>query len=163
MQAAKRDLVNALVVIVFCGIAYYGALQIPIRGAAKTEADFFPKIIIGLLLFLAVCLLVSAAYQLWKGKSAQREKVAVAGFRQRFAENRKVILTFVIFAIYIFLLQEIGYFISSILFLFALYLLLVPGKKRYVVGIIGAVLITVLLFVVFQYGLSVYLPGGTLF
>lgn len=163
MQAAKRDLMNSLVVMLFCGFAYYGASQIPIRGAAKTEADFFPKIIIGLLLFLSICLLINAAYTMWKSRSVSHGVAKKTDWKQAFVENRKVIITFLTFGVYIFLLQEIGYFISSILFLFVLYLLLMPGKKRYVAGLVGSVLITVLLFIVFQYGLSVYLPEGKLF
>lgn len=160
MKTAKRDAINAVVVMMFCGLAYYGTLQIPVRGAAKTEADFFPKIIIGLLLFLAICLLTHAIYTMMKHRQDEQAKT---DWKALLKDNRKVIITFLIFGVYILLLQEVGYFISSIAFLFALYLFLTPGRKRYITGIVGSVLITVILFLIFQYGLSVYLPEGNLF
>ncbi|WP_172372328.1 tripartite tricarboxylate transporter TctB family protein [Sporosarcina jiandibaonis] len=159
MREARKDLVNSLIIVAFCGIAYSGILEIPVRGAAKTEADFFPKIIVGLLFVLAIFLLVKSIYGMIKQEKRDNKKERV-DWQRLFKENSKVIYTFAIFSVYIFLLQGIGYFISSVIFLFALYLILMPGKKRYITGIIGSVLITVLLFVVFRYGLSVYLPEG---
>ena len=160
VKTAKRDAINALVVILFCGVAYSGVLQIPVRGAAKTEADFFPKIIIGLLLFLALCLLINAIYTMVKHRADVREKT---NWKALIKDNRKVMITFLIFGAYILLLQEVGYFISSFVFLLTLYLFLMPGKKRYITAVVGSVLITVVLFLIFQYGLSVYLPKGRLF
>lgn len=162
MREAKKDLLNSIIIVAFCGVAYTGILEIPIRGAAKTEADFFPKIIIGLIFILAISLLSKSIYGMIKQRNNESKKERV-NWQRLFKDNSKVIYTFAIFSTYIFLLQGVGYFISSVIFLFALYLILMPGKKRYTTGIIGSLLITVLLFIVFRYGLSVYLPEGKWF
>lgn len=161
MIKAKRDILNSIILLLFCGLAYYGASQIPIRSLGKTEADFFPKIIIGIVALLSVILLVQSFIRLNKEKDSKLN----LSIRHLIKENYKVILTFALFGIYVFALNTLGYFISSILFLYAIYYLLAPHKKmkhQWAV-LLGIVSFTLLLLVIFQQFLSVFLPRGIFF
>lgn len=159
MIKAKRDLVNSIILLAFCSLAYYGALVIPDRSYGKTGADFFPKIVIGIVAFLSICLLIQSIIRVTKEKES---KMTVSP-KLLFRENRKVIFTFVIFGIYILLLEYIGYFISSVLFMIALYYLLAVKKQKIWVVLLGTVALTYLLYLIFQKALSVFLPAGMLF
>jgi putative tricarboxylic transport membrane protein len=156
MVKAKRDLINAVMILVFCGFAYYGSSLISERNLGKTEADFFPNIIIIVISFLSVCLLINSIYRMKKEKDS---RVNVSP-KRLFHENKKIILTFVLFAAYVFLLGYIGYFLSSILFLLSLYLVLANNKQKLWIVSLGFIALTVLLYLVFQHALSVFLPTG---
>lgn len=159
MVKAKRDLINAVVILIFCGFAYYGSSLITDRNLGKTEADFFPNIVIGILVFLSLCLLVNSVYRM---KQEDDSKLNLS-FKMVLRENKKVILTFILFGLYVFLLGYIGYFVSSILFMITLYLVLADNKQRLWVVLLGFSALTLVLYFVFQNALSVFLPTGVLF
>jgi len=156
MRTEIKDVINSIGLLIFSVVAYIGINQIPIRGSQKTEADFFPKIIIGVIVFLTLLLLIINIVK-WIANKKEYEKTS---FKKIIKENKKVILSFVIFGAYVFLLDKIGYFVSSILFLFILYLMLATTKRRIWLGLLGAIAITFIMFVIFEQGLSVYLPTG---
>ncbi|UOQ92270.1 tripartite tricarboxylate transporter TctB family protein [Halobacillus shinanisalinarum] len=159
MVSTKRDLINALLLLFFCCFAYYESSLISERNLGKTEADFFPNIVIIVLAILSLCLLVKSIYGMVRAKDYHFK----FSFRNLLQENKKVILTFAIFGLYVLLLDYIGYFLSSILFLFTLYLLLSNNKQKLWAVLLGMVAFTLVLYVVFQNGLSVFLPTGQLF
>ncbi|MFD1337236.1 tripartite tricarboxylate transporter TctB family protein [Oceanobacillus iheyensis] len=158
MISAKRDLLNAILLLAFSGLAYLGSTQIPIQGFGKTEANFFPNIIIAVLVFLSVCLLTQSIYRFTK--ESKSEKVSI---RSAIRSNKKVIITFGLFAAYVFILPYAGYFIASILFLIGLYTVLAPNKNKIVLVILFMIGLVFILYVVFQQVLSVFLPPGILF
>ncbi|MFS0749978.1 tripartite tricarboxylate transporter TctB family protein [Oceanobacillus sp. 1P07AA] len=158
MTSAKRDLLNAILLLAFSGLAYIGSTQIPIQGFGKTEANFFPNIIIAILVFLSVCLLAQSIYRFTKEPRA--EKITI---RNAIRHNKKVIITFGLFAVYVFILPWAGYFIASILFLISLYTVLTPNKNKIVFVILFMIGLVFILYVVFRQVLSVFLPPGILF
>lgn len=159
MLSAKRDLINSLVILLFCGLAYYGASAIPERSLGKTEGDFFPNIIIVTLTILSLFLLIKSIYQFIKSE----KEINTTSFKEKIKENKKVIFTFLLFGLYIFVMPYIGYFVSSVTFLFLLYLLLSPNKKKLWIVFLGIIGVTYLLSFVFQKFLLVFLPTGMLF
>lgn len=159
MNKAKRDMFNSIGLLLFCCFAFYGSTQIPIREMGNTEADFFPIIVIGVISFLSICLLISSIYKMIKNKDSKTK----TSIKEMFQENKKIIWTFFIFASYVFLLKIIGYFLSSVIFLILLYILLAPNRRKLWLVSLGAAAITFVLFVIFQNGLSVFLPTGSLF
>ncbi|CDQ38884.1 MULTISPECIES: tripartite tricarboxylate transporter TctB family protein [Virgibacillus] len=158
MANAKRDFINAIILLAFSGFAYFGSTQIPIQGLGKTEADFFPTIVISVLAILSICLLIISMYRMTKEK--RMEKVAI---RKVIKRNKKVVATFGLFAGYVFLLPYIGYFIASVLFLISLYIVLAPTKNKLGLVILGMIGLILLLYVIFQQALSVFLPPGMFF
>lgn len=159
MVKAKRDCINAIVILAFCGFAYYLSLSIPAPSFGKTGGAFFPRIVIGAVAFLSLCYLVSSLLRIKKEKNIHLD-LSIPRFLK---ENSKVIGSFVIFGLYVFALGLLGYIISTILFLFALYMLLAEKKQKFWLVGIGIIVLTLLLFVVFQNILSVFLPTGVFF
>ncbi|ASK62160.1 hypothetical protein CFK37_08275 [Virgibacillus phasianinus] len=159
MIKAKRDIINALVILALCVFAYYGSSLISVRNLGKTEASFFPNIVIAVLAFLGICLLVNSIYRMAREKNSKFD----VSFKELLQENKKVIFTFAIFGVYVFLFSFIGYFVSTILFLAALYLLLSSNKQKLWVVLIGMVAFTFILYFIFNNALSVFLPSGVLF
>ncbi|MBP1948315.1 tripartite tricarboxylate transporter TctB family protein [Virgibacillus litoralis] len=159
MLKAKRDLINAVVILIFCGFAYYGSSLITDRNLGKTEADLFPNIVIGILTLLSLCLLVNSIYRM---KQEDDSKLNFS-LKMVLRENKKVILTFVLFGLYVFLLSYIGYFVSSILFMISLYFVLANNKQKLWAVFLGFTVFTTVLYFVFQNALSVFLPTGVLF
>ncbi|MDC3412077.1 tripartite tricarboxylate transporter TctB family protein [Aquibacillus sp. 3ASR75-11] len=159
MVKAKRDLINSVVILAFSGFAYYGSSLISERNLGKTEADFFPNIMIGVIAFLSLCLLANSIVRMKKEKDSHLN----ISIRKLLQENKKVILTFILFGLYVLLLGYIGYFPSSILFLITLYLVLATNKQKMWIVCLGFIALTLVLYIVFQNALSVFLPTGVFF
>lgn len=156
MIKAKRDCMNAIFILVFCGFAYYETLSIAPPVLGKTGAALFPNIVIGVVVFLDLCFLITSILRIKKEKNTKLD----LSVKKWLKENKKVLLTFVIFGIYVLLLGYIGYIISTMLFLFAVYLLLAQkSQKLWKVGL-GIISLTLIIFFIFQDVLSVFLPTG---
>lgn len=158
MVSAKRDLINAILLLIFSGIAYLGTTQLPIQNGGVAEADLFPNIVISILVILSICLFIQGISRLKKEKGKQ----GISIFKM-IIQNKKIIYTFGLFSIYILLLPYLGYFISSVLFLNGLYMVLTPSRKRLWLVILFMIGLVYLLYLVFQQFLSVYLPSGIFF
>jgi len=159
MTKTARDFINAIIILLFCGGAYYGALMIPQRGLGKTEADLFPKIMIAIVAFLGLCLLVQSLIRM---KNENGFKINIS-FRTLYKDNKKVIWTFLIFAAYVFALNILDYFVSSILFLMSLYMLIAEKRQKIWIVLLGVIVFTAILYIIFQQALSVFLPKGLFF
>ena len=76
-------------------------------------------------------------------------------------ENREIVLTFVSLAVYIALLEPVGFLIMTAIYLFIQTLILTPKEKRnYIVTLITSIVIAVALDYVFVCLLNVLLPLG---
>ena len=72
-----------------------------------------------------------------------------------------VTLTFLVMVLYLILLPFLGFILSTIIFLFAQFIVLAPKEKRnYLLFAVIAVVFTVITFVAFRIGLSQLLPRG---
>ena len=159
MVNARRDVANSLILLVFCGLAFFLTTQIEEQAYGVTGASFFPKIVISLLAFLALCYLVTSVARARKDPTEGRNQTLGGRIR----DNRKVLLTFVVFGIYVAALPYLGYLLSSAAFLLASHLLISSRKTKMAIVVPAVVVVTLLLFLVFENGLSVFLPRGVLF
>lgn len=76
-------------------------------------------------------------------------------------ENREIVLTFISLAVYIALLEPVGFLIMTAVYLFVQTLILTPKEKRnYIVTLITSIVIAVALDYVFVCLLNVLLPLG---
>ncbi|WP_085522723.1 tripartite tricarboxylate transporter TctB family protein [Tuberibacillus sp. Marseille-P3662] len=159
MVKAKRDCMNAILILVFCGFVYFETLSISAPAFGKTGGAFFPKIVISIVALLGICLLINSLFRM-KKETTDKLNLSIP---KLIKENKKVLLTFIIFGTYVVLLGLIGYIISTMLFLMTLYLLLTPKiQKVWIVGL-GYIVLTLIVFFIFQNILSVFLPKGTFF
>jgi hypothetical protein len=92
-----------------------------------------------------------------QGSNRKEKQPSAGGW---FRENRKIVITFVTFTVFVFLLQMFGYFIASILFLVGMYLVLRKNKTAIWKPVLGFIVLTAVIYFVFQNVLSVFLPVG---
>jgi len=116
----------------------------------------FPLFILIIMFILSIILLI----QTIAGKSKQKDSEGII-FTPR------TVVTAIALILYVGLIWLIGFFISSLLYLgFMTWYLQKSETKattRMLKSVSGAVITTTVFYVIFRYGLLVYLPSGMLF
>jgi putative tricarboxylic transport membrane protein len=144
----RGDAAAAAVTLVFGAAAVYESAKLPFGTAHNPGQGFFPWWISAVIVSFALILLVQA---LTSPPSAPREGP------ERIA---KVAALLVVLAAYTFLLEPVGYPLST--FLLILYMLRGMDPQRWSVALSMAVITAVGSYVVFAIWLSVPLPRGPL-
>lgn len=114
-------------------------------GDSGLGPDFFPKIIAIILFILSAMLFI--------GSIRNKDKKSIYNPNMKY--TFMVIFTF---AVYVFLIDRIGYLISTIIFAFAVITILKSKSK--ILNIIFAVIFPVALYLLFTYAFKVSLPTG---
>jgi putative tricarboxylic transport membrane protein len=107
--------------------------------------DFFPKVI-------AVILIILSA-MLFAGSLKNKDKKSIY--------NPNMKYTFMVifaFAVYVFLIDRVGYLISTIIFAFVVITILKSKSK--ILNIVFAVIFPIALYLLFTYAFKVSLPTG---
>ena len=136
-------------------------LQRQVGGAIGPEA--YPGLLALLIIVLALVLVVCAARGGAAGTAPEvagsdelDDAVLVSG-----APNRRgVVLTLGLLCLYTLLLPTVGYLLATPPVLVGLMLL--TGERRWLLMIIGALVLTGALYLFFRYGMSLVLPEGLL-
>jgi hypothetical protein len=139
-------------IMIFLAIAAFFSLSLPVKSIAGDvlAARGFPLIVIILSFFLCILLLVRQV----KGKQRTHESL----IDLRSPAGRAIVFTAIALAVYIALLNLIGFVISTLLFSVAAALL--SGYRKAGKLAIFAVLVTVGLFLLFGKAFFVPLPRG---
>lgn len=114
-------------------------------GNSGLGPDFFPKVIAVILFILSAMLFV--------GSIKNKDKKSIY--------NPNVKYTFMVifaFAVYIFLIDRIGYLISTVIFAFVVITILKSKSK--ILNIIFAIAFPIALYLLFTYAFKVSLPTG---
>lgn len=112
---------------------------------------FYPRILLGITAVLSAALVVHDL-------RAPRRRRPPSG-----AQYRLVVLTFVIFGVYVGLLPVLGYRVATFAFVLVLQATLEPPRgRRWLLVLTVALATTALTYVVFERHLFVLLPRGTL-
>jgi putative tricarboxylic transport membrane protein len=160
----RKNIIAGAVLSVFSVVVLLLSLNIPAftgLGAAPLDSAFIPRLWGGSLGLLSLSLLFRGLKE--RAVYAKTGKVIPFPFKlSKFCrENREVILTFVIIAIYTALVGIAGFIIMSALYLFAQILILTPpGKRNFTMAGIISIITSVLLDFVFVSLLHVLLPRG---
>ncbi len=134
----------------------YVGLESPAATETELGAAFWPRII---LVLMTILLAVNLVKQIRERKNrseeetAREEKPDVAGFLRS-----KLFFGMIIVVVFSVLLPLLGFIPSCILFLVVYGILL--GADHYVKLILFSVIITFVLYLVFQSGLQIMLPRG---
>lgn len=160
MIKAKRDCINALVIVGLAVVLWVAIGTIPDTGVRRTGPAFFPRIVVPTLGFLGLLMLVDSIRRM----VTRREEPLVLDPRVLYRQNRKIVLIFLACGLYIPALSFLGYLVATPLFLVGVYFLLTgrPTKLPWV-PVLGYVAFTVLIYVIFQRVLFVFLPAGQIF
>ena len=144
-------IVASIYLYIFIGNA--GGATAGLENLTDLGAAFWPRVILVLLLLLSIANLV----QCFKKMKAENGKITdgidVAGF---FKSKLFIGIIFVI--VLAVALPQIGFIPCCFVFLIAYGLLL--GDKKYVRLVVASLLITVVIYIIFQGALDIFLPRG---
>ncbi len=156
-----RDLILGIVLLAL-GIAYTVMAQNIKQGnklvqrnvGTYAHARIVPTLLGVLLIVLAVLLIVQGIKHFRKEDNEPAKKMDKV-------DMISVLLTFAAMILYIIILPELGFILSTILYLFCQITILAPKEKRnLLLFIIVAVVFTAIAFVAFRIGLTQMLPRG---
>lgn len=121
----------------------------PIR-KGRVDVNFFPIVISCLMYLLTFYLLISSI----------KQNKEIIDFN--LTKQSKPILIIIFTVIYILILKSTGYMLSSILYIFSIMSIFDSKKRRFYIKIIYAVIITVLIFLLYEKIFAIRLPklGG---
>lgn len=148
-----RDGIGGLVCLAGSLFLLWASRDIPQPALVPIGPAFYPRIVLSVTAVLSAAVL---AGDLWRRRAA-----AAAPARVNY---RLVLLTFLIFTVYVFVLPQLGYRLSTLLFVGTLQATLDPPRSARDWAIIGAVAAISMLatYYVFERYLNVLLPRGRL-
>ena len=161
------DIIPGIVIAVF-SIGYLamipGIQTFTGLGSTPLTNHFVPYLWGGFLLVLSLWIIARGLRKRRK-YLAEGGKIEKTALKDALMERREVVASFVSLALYVGLLDLVGFVIMTILYVFVQILILTPRDKwgkTYVPAAITAVVSGGLLFYVFRYLLNVLLPVGIL-
>lgn len=158
------ELLIGIVLILLCLVIYSQSGDFPYFNEVHLNAGSFPKVIAILLGLLSLILVVSKAKELLSQK-ADSAKLNVRDYlHELYKEYKLVFLTLISLFLYIFLMQYIGFILTTICFIIVTGLVIGPKKKKDILLISAvAVLITFSTYFFFENVLHVRFPSGLFF
>lgn len=163
----KRDIIPGVVLAIF-SIGYLalvpGIQTFTGLGSTPLTNHFVPYLWGGFLLVLSLWI-IARGFRKRKKYLAEGGKIEKTSLKDALMEQREVVASFIALALYVGLMDLVGFVIMTILYVFAQILILTPRenwKKTCVPAAITAAVAGVLLFYVFRYLLNVLLPVGVL-
>jgi putative tricarboxylic transport membrane protein len=151
---AKVDFAIGIFLIIFSAAAHYLAGKMPAAKQGLGPGDY-PKVILKVLFILGLSLAVSSFVRIRKAAG----KNNVKNFDKN--ELKNVLILFLCVAVYIWLVNFLGFIILTPFFLFALMYIL--GLKKWFRMIAISVLTTAVVYLIFNRLLLVLLPRFSLF
>ena len=152
----RKNITAAIVIIVMAMIYGLITLQLPTRSLPDTPGPtFFPWINVVIILFLSVLLLLSSAFTKENGSQDTKRKDVTQN-----NQNLRGLWAIIGFSIYLIILPNFGFLISTIPF-FA-FLMILFSEKRPLYILSNSIGITFLFYFVFRHGFNIFLPQGVL-
>ena len=154
-------LVDLIYLLNIPGIATFTGL-----GATPLTNHFVPYLWGGCLMALSLWLVLRGILKYRRFKASGEEiLVEKKSFLTALKEKREVVASFAALAIYVALMEPVGFVIMTVVYVFAQILILTPTekwKKNIVPALITGVVCGGLLYYVFAHWLNVLLPAGIL-
>lgn len=155
MKTVNRDAVVAVVLLMFCGAVFWETYNIKVFASAAMDANVWPRLIVGVLTVLCAIYLIQSL--------RRPERVEVVGVRALIASYSNALWCFALFALFLLTLNWLGILIGGFLFVFLCLTVLGNRSPRdHLTHAVTALITIALTWVVFSYGLEVFLPQGTL-
>lgn len=167
MTRVNRDVVVALVLLLFCGVFFWESFNIRLTDFGQMNSAVWPRAVLAALTLASLIYLAQALRGNFKAETEDAERAEGApkepGLMAWVASYRNAFYCYGLFLLFLLTLPFFGMLIGGILFVFcALTLLgsmelrLVPIHAAVAVGTVGA------MWAIFTFGLRVFLPEGVL-
>ena len=148
MDSKRIDIGTGIVLCILSVVIYLYAEQYSGRGVNKYGPNFFPQALSLLLFLSSVALIIQAL----RGKALKSlEVVDRSGFI-------RATVTLVIAIGYVFLMKVLGFYLSTVIFLFVVMTYL--GQKKLWIRILVSILVASAVYGLFHYFLKIPLPEG---
>ena len=162
-RAQKKDIQSSVVIIIFAIAFYLFSFKIQPTTSDVLGSRFFPQAAAVLLVILNVVQIFRALTTKEKLTREQEEKI-----RKEDRINKPLVLTTVLLFAYYFLCINIGFVITSILYLLSSSWVLMPEKDRknkkiIIIAVIVSFVVPIFLNTVFYQVFRIKLPAGKLF
>ena len=155
MDSYKRNELIAGLAMLGAGVAYLVlTMNLPRRGSI--DAAFVPWV-------LAVSLCLLGALQLWVWRKLPDKSVEPAE-KPEAIDYPTVFKTLALVLLYTALMEPVGFVITTVLYLYAQFIVLTPGeqKVKHLQYALIAIVSAVLIFYIFRHGFDLLLPVGLL-
>lgn len=149
----KAEMITGFVLLVLSGLVIWTALEMPPSASFGPGAGFLPFWLGVLLAVLATILVLSA----WRSHVTEKENAPVFPGKQALIAITSVLVGL---AVYIFLIDVLGYLVDT--FLFVVFLVKVVEREKWPLALMVAVGTTAGLFITFQVLLKITLPSNIL-
>ncbi len=136
MTYKKTEIIVTCFLLCFCAFAWLSLYHLP------TNAKMFPNIIIGTMFISLLILLVRSAF----GVSERIQGSTIAGWKF-FVHYKRFFLSVFLFSLCLFVIEKVGFFITSTLLIFSMAFLV--GYRKYVSLIAATIGFLVLVYIVF--------------
>ncbi len=172
MDKVKKDFVIGAFFLLLGAAYFISAFSIGSYkgyGSQNISSSFVPKLL-GVLLMVLSATLLFQTYNAWRRitDAMKRDPGLAAGTEPghlffRPGELRSVLAVFGVLAMYVALLEPVGFILTSCVFLFVTIKIMAPdGKFDWRFAALLSVIVPPVVYVLFVYGLDMLLPEGIL-
>ena len=146
----RLDRIGAIVCLVIAGIALWQSMKVPMGNIRQPGPGFLP--------FWVGVILALLSAGLWFQAGVRKPGVEPVRFLSGEGKWPYVVAAGVGLLTYTFLLEPLGFIIST--FFLLIFLFRVIGKQKWWVGVTGSILVTFFTHLIFKVALKVQLPRG---
>jgi putative tricarboxylic transport membrane protein len=147
----KAEMITGVVLLALSGFVIWGALEMPPSSSFGPGAGFLPFWLGLLLAVLATILFLSA----WRRQATEKDNQSVFPGKQALIAIAAVMVGL---AVYIFLIETLGYLLDT--FLLIVFLMKAVEREKWPLTLTVAVVTTAALFFTFQILLKITLPSN---
>ena len=134
------------------------AKMLPKSKVMEIGPDFMPMVI-GAITFILAAILTVLNIKNMKMRTAEIDESSIED-----CDYKRVLLSALLVLIYVFVLQPVGFLVSTLVYLPLQMLVLSPddqrGKKQMIQLLVIDVIFTLVVFFLFRYGFKIVLPAG---
>jgi putative tricarboxylic transport membrane protein len=147
----KAEMITGVVLLALSGLVIWGAEQMPPSSSFGPGAGFLP-FWLGVLLAVSATILFASA---WRRQPTEKDNRSIFPGKQPLFAITAVMVGL---AVYIFLIETLGYLVDT--FLLILFLMKTVEREKWPLTLIVAVVTTATLFFTFQILLKITLPSN---
>ena len=152
------DIVVGVFFMVLSAALIVMAKMLPKSKVMDIGPDFMP-LVIGVVAFMLAAILTFLSVKNFKMRAKELEGVEIAE-----CDYKRVLSSIILVLVYVFILQPVGFIISTMAYLLLQMLVLSPDderdKKHVIRLIVIDIVFTLVVFFLFRYGFKIVLPAG---